>query len=154
GRSVTFAISDVHAPVEDDPSVIGSGPTVVTDPSIGPVDAQFVLAGSRRDAIDGACAEAAQLGYEVKRIDEPTLGDARDAARQFVVAARSAAPGVLSASSFRRNVAVIASGETTVTLAADSTGAGGRNQEFALAATLALAGVRPGWALASIGTDG
>jgi glycerate 2-kinase len=28
GRSVTFAISDVHAPVEDDPAVIGSGPTV------------------------------------------------------------------------------------------------------------------------------
>ncbi|HEX6465585.1 MAG TPA: DUF4147 domain-containing protein, partial [Vicinamibacterales bacterium] len=29
GRSITFAISDVHAPVEDDPSVIGSGPTVI-----------------------------------------------------------------------------------------------------------------------------
>src|SRR5207237_1548131 len=28
GRSVTFALSDVHAPGEDDPAVIGSGPTV------------------------------------------------------------------------------------------------------------------------------
>ena len=28
GRSVTLAISDVHGPVADDPSVIGSGPTV------------------------------------------------------------------------------------------------------------------------------
>jgi hydroxypyruvate reductase len=28
GRSVTFAISDVPAPVEDDPATIGSGPTV------------------------------------------------------------------------------------------------------------------------------
>jgi glycerate-2-kinase len=28
GRSLTLAISDVHAPVADDPSVIGSGPTV------------------------------------------------------------------------------------------------------------------------------
>ena len=27
-RSLTLAISDVHAPVPDDPSVIGSGPTV------------------------------------------------------------------------------------------------------------------------------
>lgn len=27
-RSFTFALSDVHGPVEDDPSVIGSGPTV------------------------------------------------------------------------------------------------------------------------------
>ncbi len=26
GSTVTFAISDVHAPVEDDPAVIGSGP--------------------------------------------------------------------------------------------------------------------------------
>ncbi len=28
GRSITLAISDVHAPVEDDPALIGSGPTV------------------------------------------------------------------------------------------------------------------------------
>jgi glycerate-2-kinase len=28
GRTVTFALSDVHGPVPDDPSVIGSGPTV------------------------------------------------------------------------------------------------------------------------------
>lgn len=32
GRTVTLAISDVHAPVEDDPAVIGSGPTAA-DPS-------------------------------------------------------------------------------------------------------------------------
>jgi glycerate-2-kinase len=32
GRSITLAISDVHAPVEDDPAIIGSGPTV-PDPS-------------------------------------------------------------------------------------------------------------------------
>ena len=32
GRSITYAISDVHGPVEDDPAVIGSGPTVA-DPS-------------------------------------------------------------------------------------------------------------------------
>src|SRR4051812_24950988 len=32
GRSMTYAISDVHSPIEDDPAVIGSGPTVA-DPS-------------------------------------------------------------------------------------------------------------------------
>jgi hydroxypyruvate reductase len=32
GTSVTLALSDVHAPVEDDPSAIGSGPTVA-DPT-------------------------------------------------------------------------------------------------------------------------
>jgi hydroxypyruvate reductase len=69
-------------------------------------------------------------------------------------------------------LSVIASGETTVTLSPDSTGRGGRNQEFALAAALALedasragtlakarggpslADARNGWALACVGTDG
>src|SRR5262249_52341466 len=32
GRSITYAIPDVHAPIEDAPAVIGSGPTVA-DPS-------------------------------------------------------------------------------------------------------------------------
>jgi hydroxypyruvate reductase len=31
GRTITLALSDVHAPVADDPSVIGSGPTVADD---------------------------------------------------------------------------------------------------------------------------
>jgi hydroxypyruvate reductase len=172
GRSITFAISDVHAPVEDDPSVIGSGPTVITDPSIGRADTTFVLAGSRRDAMDGASAEAARLGYEVQRIDSPTLGEAREAARMLL--ARIA--GILAAprhsDGARPGKSVIASGETTVTLSPDSAGRGGRNQEFALAAALALAdahgrgvlgdlrgGPAPadahsGWALACVGTDG
>jgi hydroxypyruvate reductase len=154
GRSITFAISDVHAPVEDDPSVIGSGPTVITDPSIGRADTTFVLAGSRRDAMDGASAEAARLGYEVRRIDSPTLGEAREAARSL--AARIA--GILAAPRHsdgpRPGTSVIASGETTVTLSPDSAGRGGRNQEFALAAALALADARGGWALGCVGTDG
>ena len=51
-----------------------------------------------------------------------------------------------------RNVCIIASGETTVTLGA-SRGVGGRNQEFALVAAMAMARM-DGVALASIGTDG
>jgi glycerate 2-kinase len=31
GRTITLALSDVHAPIADDPSVIGSGPTVADD---------------------------------------------------------------------------------------------------------------------------
>jgi glycerate 2-kinase len=31
GRTMTLALSDVHAPIADDPSVIGSGPTVADD---------------------------------------------------------------------------------------------------------------------------
>jgi glycerate 2-kinase len=185
GRSITYAISDVHAPVEDDPAVIGSGPTVAdpstfaeaeaalrevrlietvpaailrrlqrgvrgqADETIKPGDsrlsrAEFVLAGSRRDAMDGACAEAARLGYRVERIEAPTLGEARGAARQFVQSMASARPAP---------VCIIASGETTVTLEAGSTGRGGRNQEFALAAAPLMPDLGTA-ALASAGTDG
>ena len=195
GWSVTYAISDVHAPVEDDPAVIGSGPTVA-DPStyadalaaIGqpgsditfhagfadagfdhvlqhlqrgirgeiaetpkPGDprlahASFVLAGSRRDAMDGAAVEAQQLGYIVQRIHPPTLGDAAVAGRAFVEAAQAIVARV------GRPACIIGSGETTVTLEG-KTGIGGRNQELALAAALAMA--RSGnVALASVGTDG
>ena len=110
--------------------------------------------------MDGASAEAVRLGYEVRRIEAPTLGEARDAAEMF--AARIAERG-------GAGVSLIASGETTVTLPAESTGRGGRNQEFALAAALALEShqvgahllassppddLRDGWAFASVGTDG
>ena len=204
GASITYAISDVHSPIEDDPAVIGSGPTVA-DPStfgdalaaltgIGPASdpgrtgvepgsnrgqttlaplgvvqylqrgirgevaetpkpgdprltgASFVLAGSRRDAMDGAAQEATRLGYAVERLAAPTLGDAATAGRAFVEEAQALA---------RRNgrpTCVIASGETTVRLTG-KTGVGGRNQELALAAALAMA--RGGdIALASVGTDG
>ena len=153
GRSITYAISDVHAPVEDDAAVIGSGPTFLAEPVPG-VEARFVLAGSRRDAMAGASAEAARLGYEVRVIDQPTLGEARDAAKQLV-------DGYVAAT-FRSRVAVISSGETTVRVPANNTGRGGRNQEFALAAAVEFASpvaqtfrsASSTWALASIGTDG
>jgi glycerate-2-kinase len=146
GKSITFAISDVHAPVEDDPSVIGSGPTVVTGTAAGDVDAPFVLAGSRRDAMDGAETEARRLGYLVERIAAPTLGEAARAARAFVEFAHT------RAARHEKPICVIASGETTVALTGN-TGAGGRNQEFALAAALAMAKIED-VALASVGTDG
>jgi glycerate 2-kinase len=41
-RSFTLAISDVHGPIPDDPSVIGSGPTVPDSTTFG--DAQRVIA--------------------------------------------------------------------------------------------------------------
>jgi len=195
GRSITYAISDVHSPVEDDPAVIGSGPTVA-DPStfadalralgltpvrahveLTPVlahlrrgargeiaetpkpgdprlaDARFALAGSRRDAMEGAAIEAQQLGYIVQRLHPPTLGDAATAGRAFVGAAQAIVARV------GRPACIIASGETTVTLEG-KTGVGGRNQEFVLAAALAMAAdahgrTQPGdVALASVGTDG
>jgi len=62
-------------------------------------------------------------------------------AREIVAAGRPARPPVC----------VISGGETTVTLRGG--GLGGRNQEFALAAAIALEGV-PGVLVFSAGTDG
>ena len=145
GRSITYAISDVHAPIEDDPSVIGSGPAFLREPVDG-VEARFVLAGSRRDAMEGAAAAARRLGYEIEVMAPPTLGEAAGAGRTFVDRA------LAGASRAERSLCVIASGETTVTLGG-STGVGGRNQEFALAAAMAMAKTGD-VALASVGTDG
>jgi len=188
-QSVTFALSDVCAPVEDDPAVIGSGPGV-PDPSTfadavrvlqssglwaslppavrdrfsrgsrGEVaetpkpgdprlaSAGFVVAGSRRDAMDGARAAALALGYQVACIDAPTVGEASVAARGFVDRARELARGAT------QRFCVIASGETTVTLPREgAAGLGGRNQEFALAAAPLLAPLGA-CVLASAGTDG
>jgi glycerate 2-kinase len=187
GRSITYAISDVHAPIEDDPATIGSGPTVA-DPTtfadaeralrsadlldavptgvreriargvrgevsetIKPGDprlarARFVLAGSRRDAMDGACGEAASRGYALVRVAAPTIGSAVDAASTFVELVRR------EAADRPRPICVVASGETTVRVSSDA-GVGGRNQEFALAAVRALESLAP-CVLASVGTDG
>lgn len=143
GRSITFALSDVHAPIEDDPSVIGSGPTV-GDPPIA--DAQFVLAGSRREAMAGARDRARELGYDVVVIEPPVLGDARRAAIDLASRIHDLARDRTTP------LCVIASGETTVTLEAASTGRGGRNQELALAFALAFGGGPH--AFGSFGTDG
>jgi hydroxypyruvate reductase len=182
GRSVTFAISDVCTPVEDDPSVIGSGPTVADDstfadalsllarqglvdelpPAVirhleagaagtvtGPVpsadprlgQSAYQIVASRHDAMRAASATARALGYAVHVEQPPTVGEAREAAREFLELARDRP----------RPACVIASGETTVRVV--GRGQGGRNQEFAVAALEALSRLEPA-ALASVGTDG
>lgn len=180
--SLTLAISDVHYPVEDDPSTIGSGPAAA-DPTtfadafdiaaaagplpmavmrhlragaagdleetIKPGDprlarARVVVVGNRRTALAGAAACAESLGYAVKVVPEPTVGEAAAAARAFVARALEYLPRL------NRPVCVLAAGETTVHVA--GRGRGGRNQQFALAAAAKL--TDRGVVLASAGTDG
>jgi hydroxypyruvate reductase len=102
--------------------------------------------GSRRDAMDGASDEARRLGYHVLRIDAPIVGEARDAAVEYVreVAAQTR--------SMRGRFCVVSSGETTVRVTGHGTG--GRNQEFALAAAAHLPEISDAVCLASVGTDG
>lgn len=100
-----------------------------------------VLAGNRT-AVEAAAAAARRLGYRTCIVDEPLAGDAAAAGRALV--------GRLDAEPDDGPVAVITGGETTVQVVRG--GLGGRSQQLALAAALALAG-RPGVVLAA-GTDG
>ena len=108
--------------------------------------ATAAVIGSRRDAMDAACAAARGLGYDILLVDRPVVGEARLAAIDYVreISARMA--------SLDGGLCVVSSGETTVRVT--GAGTGGRNQEFALAAAGELAGLGPGIALASVGTDG
>jgi glycerate 2-kinase len=102
--------------------------------------------GSRRDAMAGASAEAASLGYHVVRVDDPVVGDARTTAVAHLRAVIARASGA------GRPACIVSSGETTVHVTGH--GRGGRNQEFALAAAGPLAQLGGAALIASVGTDG
>ena len=175
-RIVTLAISDVPG---DDPATIGSGPTV-PDPSTL-ADARAVLArfaimpspeiaaalsrpanetlkpgapalasseyrliATPRAALDTAATIAAAAGYRIEQLGDSLEGEARDVA---AVHARLA----LDARQRGERVAILSGGELTVTIRGN--GAGGPNQEYALALSLALAGA-PGIHALAADTDG
>ena len=108
--------------------------------------ASTTIIGSRRNAMAGAAAEAASRGYEILRLDDPVVGDARTTAVSHLrsVLARASGAG--------RPACIVSSGETTVHVTGG--GKGGRNQEFALAAAALLAGLGAPAIVASVGTDG
>jgi len=108
--------------------------------------AQTYVIGGRRDAMDGAVAKAASLGYHVVRIDDAVVGEARVAGPSHLRACLATAAGI------GRPACFVSSGETTVKVTGDGTG--GRNQEFALACVEALATAGVTALVASVGTDG
>ncbi len=159
-RLLTLAISDVAG---DRPEDIGSGPTAA-DPT-GMSDARAVLerhaiaaprsgwsetperiAGDYRivarpaDALAAAAAEARALGYRPVPLGL-CRGEARMVARRHAEQALAAAP----------RTALISGGELEVEVTGG--GCGGRNQEYALAAAIALAG-RPGISGLAADSDG
>jgi hydroxypyruvate reductase len=100
-----------------------------------------VVIGDNALIVEAARARAADLGYTPVVLTRSLSGEAREVAREFVARGRLlAAPACL-----------IAGGETTVTVRGG--GAGGRCQEFALAAAIELAGSVNLTVLAA-GTDG
>lgn len=173
---VTLAVSDVPG---DDPAVIGSGPTVpdpstladartiVTrygldlPPSIAaalenaanespkPGDPAFAnttfrLAVRPADVFRATQAAVAAAGYECIMLGDRLEGEAREVAATHIAQARE----ILAAS---RRAVMLSGGELTVTI--HGKGQGGPNQEYALAAAVALEGTQ-GITLLAADTDG
>jgi glycerate 2-kinase len=169
---LTLILSDV---VGDDLDVIGSGPTVPDRSAIAdarailnkygipnklhmeetpkPGDKVFqktrnVIVGSNALAVDAAAIEAVRLGFNTLVLSTSLVGEAREVARVHAAIAREIQ---VAGRPVRVPACVISGGETTVTIRGK--GLGGRNQEFALAAAIDIAGLGDAVIL-SAGTDG
>ncbi|MEP6687003.1 MAG: DUF4147 domain-containing protein [Gemmatimonadales bacterium] len=133
-----------------------SGATAETPKPGDPAFAQVTieLIASNRLALEAAAKRAAELGLAPIVAESPLAGEA--SATGASVAAcllqNCGPPEIPQPAAPSR--CYIWGGETTVTLGEGPPGLGGRCQELALAAALALAGARPGVALLAAGTDG
>lgn len=109
---------------------------------------QNLIVGSNRLAVDAAARQARELGYRTLVLSTFIEGETRDVARVHAAIAKEIRA---TGRPVKPPACVISGGETTVTI--HGKGLGGRNQEFALAAGLDIAGMKD-VAIASIGTDG
>jgi glycerate 2-kinase len=175
-KLVTIAISDVAG---DDPSAIGSGPTVPDPTTLA--DARAIVAKYRLDLPADVSAALADAHNE-----SPKPGDRIFAGSQFMLAARPADSLMAAEAAARRagypfvslgdrvegearevaaahaklarelrvqrkRAVILSGGELTVTIRGK--GRGGPNQEYALALAIALSGM-PGVAGLAADTDG
>jgi glycerate 2-kinase len=115
------------------------------------------LVGNNQKAVRAASDRARQLGYTVITLGTEIQGEAAQIGRDFVTTALNYQATTLS---LAEKVAWIGGGETTVTLPQEH-GLGGRNQELALSAAIAMQEQQyskddglPLLMVASIGTDG
>ncbi len=104
--------------------------------------------GSNRTAADAALAAAESRGYTPLLLTTCLTGEARDVGRVLAAVGREVATRDRP---IPAPACLVAAGETTVTVR--GSGRGGRNQEVALGAALALAGME-NILVASMGTDG
>jgi hydroxypyruvate reductase len=181
GWTMAWAISDV---MDDDPSVIGSGPTVPDPTTVADALAVLDRVGSRASfpaavvsILEAGAGETpkpgdVRLSRTITRVIGNRLaaveGARMEAARRgYRVVARSAPVCGEARTAAVERVAEIASARSHATngpccfLSAGETtvtvrgqGRGGRNQEFALAAGIELATLGPTAVAASLGTDG
>lgn len=107
-----------------------------------------LLIGTNRIAVDAAADCARQLGYTPMVLSTTITGETRDVAAMHVEILREIQT---SGQPLQAPACLLSGGETTVTLSGE--GKGGRNQEFALAAAIAMAGMDKAVVLCG-GTDG
>lgn len=177
-RVLSLILSDVPG---DAPEVIASGPTVLPRPPrrealevldrygvaaevpavreelrrplprrprvAAPGDGWCIVA-SNRSALDAAALEARRRGFRALVLGDQAQGEAREVGRLLGALGRSIRR---SAIPLPPPACLLLGGETTVTVR--GRGRGGRNQELALGAALALEGC-PRTALLSFATDG
>jgi glycerate 2-kinase len=184
GRSTTLAISDVHGPIADDPSVIGSGPTVA-DPTTFADALEIVRSvpevpsrvrdrlargarGEVPETIKPGDRRLAAASYTLLANRQTALEGARRAAeaRGYTVItigrvidgeARSAAQAFVDEArrlAAQTEAPICVLGAGETTVTVKGDGLGGRNQEFVLAAAPAIAAFGRPAVLASAGTDG
>lgn len=169
---IALILSDV---IGDDLDVIGSGPTVPDRSTVDdarsvlakhgiaqtvdfhetpkPGDPAFdhvqdIIVGSNEQAIAAADRQAKALGYRTMVLSTRIEGETRDVA---LVHAAIAKEILATGRPLRPPACILSGGETTVTIR--GSGKGGRNQEFVLAAAIALDGAGDVTIL-SAGTDG
>jgi hydroxypyruvate reductase len=109
---------------------------------------QNIIIGSNIQAVEAAENRAHKLGYNTLILSTFIQGETKDVARVHAAVAKE----ILSSDNpIGRPACVVSGGETTVTI--QGKGLGGRNQEFALAAAIDIAGLKDVVVL-SAGTDG
>lgn len=106
------------------------------------------LIGSNNISLKSIVKTAKNLGYETDIFSQSVCGEARDIAEQLALYAKQVE------NSLNHATAILAGGETTVSLT--GTGSGGRNQEMALAFAIAAEKhqLKASWTFLSGGTDG
>lgn len=107
-----------------------------------------VVVGSNRLAALAAAREARELGYGALVVSTHVEGEAREVGRVIAALARSV---LADGDPIPAPACLVLGGETTVTVT--GAGRGGRNQELALAAAIALDGIA-GLSVMALATDG
>lgn len=175
-KVITLVVSDVPG---DDPSEVGSGPTVadISDPRLAleivqrygmqlPSSALAVLAGDTTElrmpktdvrtiaspsmALAAAASVARAHGLQPLILGDALEGEAREIGRVMAGIALSSRQFGLP---IRGPAVLLSGGEGTVTLQKSCTGLGGRNTEFLLSLAISLNCAHDIWALAG-DTDG